>query len=560
MVVFSIVIDPQNTNTLYAGLAGGFGLHIGHIYKSQNGGATWALQDMGIPPEVGTYINGVFTLAIDRAVPSTVYAGTNFDGEFVSMDGGNWQLSTTACPSGALPGPASRSTPWPWIHHGNRLSAIIGGEYYSFANNQWQKVSQGMDDTNSGIFADHLYFHPTDPATIYSAGDSFKISTSAGITWTQRLGWPTSGHVPGIAFHPSTPDTIYAATDVLFDYTGGVYKSSDQGKTWSEASQGITAAKTYGVAIDPQNSSHIYAGTGDGFFYRSQDSGATWSRGYYTVNPPPYQQRRYSFGAISDVAVDPLDSQKIYIAAAATFYTSTNSGEVFHEVDAVEDPICIAIAPQASSPVYVGTRFGHGIYKSADGGLTWNQKNQGLPTFGGSLNPILSVAIDSNITSTVWAGTQYGGGIVKSTDGGEHWQVKGLTETNFIVAIAVNPDNSNEILAGAGYSDGRIYKSTDGGNTWRVTVSGIVFVQDIVHDPRNSHWVYAATEGYGVLRSFDGGESWHDYSAGIFYPVLYSLAITQDDLPLLIAGSYNSGLYWTHPLSPIQMYLPLVRK
>jgi len=563
LIVFNIVIDPQNTNTLYAGLAGGVGLVAGNIYKSDDAGATWKVQDQGIPRYSGTeHTNGIFSLAIDPAHPSWLYAGTNFDGAFASTNGGaTWTAINDGLPfrQGSTQYRETVNALAVDPHHGNRLSAIITGEYYIFDSNQWQKISQGTSDTNGSIFTDYLYFYPTDPSIIYSAGDRFSISRNAGVTWTQLLGWPDSGHVPGIAFHPSTPDTIYAATDPLFDYVGGVYKSSDQGETWSEASQGIMAATIYGVAIDPQNSNNIYAGTGDGFLYHTQDGGATWSRGYYTINPDPYQQKVYYFGAISDVAVDPLDSQKIYIAAT-NFYTSTDHGEIFHEVDAVEYPICIAIAPQASSPIYVGTRFGHGIYRSADGGLTWNQKNQGLPLFGGSINPILSLAIDPTITSTVWAGTQYGGGIVKSTDGGELWQVKGLTETNFVEAIAVNPGNSNEILVGAGYSDGRIYKSTDGGNTWGVKTSGIAFVQDIVYDPRNSRWVYAATEGYGVLRSFDGGESWHDYSAGIFYPVLYSLAITQDDPPLLIVGSYGSGLYWAHPPSPTLVYLPAVLK
>ena len=83
-------------------------------------------------------------------------------------------------------------------------------------------------------------------------------------------------------------------------------------------------------------------------------------------------------------------------------------------------------------------------------------------------------------------------------------------------------------------------------------------MQDIVYDPRDSRWVYAATEGYGVLRSFDGGDNWHDYSAGIFYPSHYALEITGDDPPLLVVGSYGSGLYWVRPTAPSYIYLPLV--
>jgi len=552
LIVFQIVFDPQDTNTLYAGLAGGVALCVGNIYKSEDGSASWEMKDNGIPRYLGTeHTNGILSLAIDPADSSLLYAGTLHDGAFQSTNGGEtWTAINDGLPfrSGSTEYRESVNALAIDPHHSNRLSAIIGGEYYVFDSDSWQKVNQGIYDANSGLFTDYLYFHPTDPAIIYSAGDRFSKSADAGINWTQYLGWDDSGHVPEIAFHSSSPDAIYAATDILMRYWGGVYKSSDQGETWAEVSQGITAAVIESVAVDPQNSNYIYAGEGNGHFYRTQDGGATWQRDYLG-----------GFG-VSDIAVDPLNSQNIYAADGLDLLKSTDQGETFNRINQVQDAECIAITPHASSPIYVGASFGHGIYKSSDDGAIWTQKNEGLPTFGSSICPILSLTIDPNDPETVWAGTQYGGGIVKTTDGGEHWQTKGLTETNFVEAIAVNPDNSNEILVGGGYSDGRIYKSTDGGNTWQVKVSDIAFVQEIVYDPRNPRWVYAATEGYGVLRSFNGGESWFDYSAGIFYPVLYSLAITEDDPPLLVAGSYGSGLYWIHPPAPTQVYLPVVMK
>ena len=206
LIVFNIVMNPQNTNTLYAGLAGGPGLYIGHIYKSENGGTTWALQDTGIPLEAGTYINGVFALAVDPAAPLTLYAGTNYQGAFRSMNGGaTWAAINDGLPfrSGSTQYREKVNALATDPQHANRLSAIIGGGYYTFENDQWQKVSQDDPDANTSIFPAHLYFHPTDPLTIYCAGDHFTISTNGGITWTQRLGWPDSGRVPGIAFHPT---------------------------------------------------------------------------------------------------------------------------------------------------------------------------------------------------------------------------------------------------------------------------------------------------------------------------------------------------------------------
>ncbi len=554
LIVFNIVIDPQDTDTIYAGLAGGIGLGIGNIYKSEDGGGTWEMKDEGIPRySGGSHTNGIISLAIDPDNPSLLYAGTNNDyGAFKSSDGGETWMAINDCLPGSEGSRPSIGALAINPYNSNRLSGIIegladGGYYIFDDDNGWKKISQTYELTSGS----HLYFHPTNPSVIYSSGGlsgSFMISTDAGITWEQSLGHPDSGRIADIAFHPSSPNTIYAASDIgLSVPKGGVYKSDNQGESWFFASHGITATAILSVAIDPQNPDYIYGGTGSGRVFRTSDGGKTWSMGYYYINP---HQVSYSLGfEVYDIAVHPLNSQNIYVASG-NFYKSTDHGETFNKIEEVEDARCIAMAPGTSNPIYVGGSFGHGIYVSSDSGLTWTQRNDGLPIFGDYICPILSLAIDPNDTSIVWAGTQYGGGIVKSSDCGEHWEVKGLTDENFVDAIAVTPDNSNTILVGAGFWDGKIYKSVDGGETWSEKLSEIGFVQDIEFDPSNSKRIYVATEGNGVLRSTDGGETWHDFSEGIFYPVVYSLAITQDQSPLLIAGSYGSGLYWSHRSTP----------
>jgi photosystem II stability/assembly factor-like uncharacterized protein len=546
LVVFRLAIDPQNSNTIYAGLGGGVGLTIGHVYKSEDAGGTWEVKDNGIPRYGGgTYINAVFSFAIDPDDPSLLYAGTNFDGAFHSSNGGDlWVAINDSLPF-------MTNTDWRKSvnalatdpHHSNRLSAIISCKYFVFnAQNYWVQVNQ--DYLILGTAAAPLYFHPTEPEIIYSSGGigGFYKSTDGGINWDNLK----SG-ISEIAFHPTFPDTIYGTQNIISDNYGGVSKSVDQGVNWAEISQGITAHAVQSVAVDPRNPDYIYAGTGNGHFFRTQDGGATWDRGYHEISPI---QISYYFGAIKNIVVDPLNSQYVYFVASNGFYKSTDGGEEFikKDIGGFSFPRSIAIPCDASGPIYIGFEVsGHGIYKSYDGGETWTAKNEGLPLFGGNLTSILSIAIDPNDTSTVWAGTKFSGGIVKSTDGGDHWQVMGLTEENFVHAIAINPNNSDEILVGAGFFDGKLYKSTDGGSSWEVKLSEIAFVQDIVLDPRDSQLAYAATEGFGVMRSFDGGETWEEYNNGIFYPLIYSLDISQTELPFLVAGSYGSGLYWTYP-------------
>ncbi len=203
--------------------------------------------------------------------------------------------------------------------------------------------------------------------------------------------------------------------------------------------------------------------------------------------------------------------------------------------------------------IYVGCSNQLGIFKSTDHGDSWVQVNVGLPLFGGGLVPVLSLAVDPGDPQTVWAGTQYGGGIVRSTDGGLNWQVMGLTEDNFVFAVGVSPADGDEILAGGGFWEGALYRSTDGGLSWSTILEDIAFPRDIAYDPLFPDQVYAATEGFGMLRSADGGATWEERSDGIFYPVLYALGVASNRR--LLTGSYGSGLYWLDlPPDPTRIF------
>jgi photosystem II stability/assembly factor-like uncharacterized protein len=546
LIVFQIVIDPKSPDTIYVGLAGGIGLGIGNIYRSLDGGATWERKDDGLPKQSDLHTNGIRALAMDRDNPATVYAGTSFDGVFRSTDSGDtWSALNDCLPfrrgSDNYREPVNALALNP--HDNYRPSANISWHYYILDDEEcWQKVS---DDYIGGIFTHYLFFHPFDSLTIYVAGTSFFGSNDGGMSWERRLGHPDSGSIPEIAFHPSFPDTIFAATNVGYYDPGGVYRSTDQGITWAKMSDGITATAVRSVAVDQQDSAYLYVGNRRGHLFRSHDGGLTWDQLYSSPNNPVF-----GFEVI-DIAVGPVSSQHIYVVGNYLF-RSTDRGESFDRIAEVRSPSSIAIMPGAPGPIYVGTIQGHGIYKSSDGGETWIPKNNGLPfdgVFGYS--HILSLTSDPNEPQTVWAGTWHFDGIFRSIDGGELWISKGLTGNNGIRAIAVKPGNSNEILVGTDdLGKGTIYKSTDGGSTWQIKTSGIGSPFKITYNPQNINWLYATTEGTGVIRSLDGGETWQEYNDGIFYPVVYDLDVSRDDPPLLVAGTYGSGVVFVHDRQP----------
>ena len=235
-----------------------------------------------------------------------------------------------------------------------------------------------------------------------------------------------------------------------------------------------------------------------------------------------------------------------------------------------------------------------GVNKSTDGGITWQQKNSGIkadPDRFGNGAPIFTLTVDPNNPNIIWSGTQNYKGIFKSTDNGETWQEKdnGITEGDEISfrGFAVNPDNSNIILAAAeintgiwGYnysiSKGKIYKSVDGGENWYSVWEGNNLARVLIYDYKNPDMVYCSTGifdreatntnvpnkiqgGEGILKSTDGGEHWFNINNGLrnFYIGFLEMHPTNPQILYAAAGSpslfgtpgdlyktTNGGAFW----------------
>ena len=200
----------------------------------------------------------------------------------------------------------------------------------------------------------------------------------------------------------------------------------------------------------------------------------------------------------------------------------------------------IAVHPDDNNCWYVAVGSG-GVWKTVNGGTTWT------PVFDKeSSYSIGCVTIDPSNPSTVWVGTGenvggrhvgYGDGIYRSTDGGQSWEHMGLKESQHISRIIVHPSNPEVVFVAAQgplWSQGGergLYKSADGGRSWRKVLGGNEWtgVTDVVMDPEDPDWLYAATwqrhrnvasyigggPGSGIHRSTDGGENWEKMTSGI---------------------------------------------
>ena len=200
----------------------------------------------------------------------------------------------------------------------------------------------------------------------------------------------------------------------------------------------------------------------------------------------------------------------------------------------------IAIHPENDNTWYIAVGSG-GVWKTENAGTTWK------PVFDSQISySIGCVTIDPNNPHVVWVGTGenvggrhvgYGDGIYKSSDGGGSWKNVGLKESQHISKIIVHPSNPDILWVAAqgplwNKGDERgLYKTIDGGKTWNKTLGDAewVGVTDIVMDPRNPDWLYAATwqrhrtvsnymsggAGTAIHKSTDGGETWEQVKKGL---------------------------------------------
>ncbi len=224
------------------------------------------------------------------------------------------------------------------------------------------------------------------------------------------------------------------------------------------------------------------------------------------------------------------------VNAPATDVNTTFKALKFREIGpAVMGGRIDAIAAVESNPeiIYVGTASG-GVLKSTNGGTTWEPMFDDQPT-----STIGDIAVSQSDPSVVWVGTgesnnrqssSWGNGVYKSTDGGKTWQHVGLDETHHIGRIVISPNDPNTVYVAAagklwGPSKERgVYKTTDGGKTWNKVLfrNDSTGISDLVVDPSNPDVLYAAFwqaqrypwklvsggQGGGLFKSTDGGEHW----------------------------------------------------
>ncbi|MAY22335.1 MAG: hypothetical protein CMC74_06120 [Flavobacteriaceae bacterium] len=273
-----------------------------------------------------------------------------------------------------------------------------------------------------------------------------------------------------------------------------------------------------------------------------------------------FMQRAYPTGEIKTEAyreaIQWKKQQERSVGGSWEFVGPINIGGRVTDIEVPED--------QAET-YFVGTASG-GVFKTTNAGNSW------VPIFDDQqMLSIGDIEISKSNTNTIWVGTGEvnagggslaydGDGIYKSEDGGNTWEVKGLPDVGSISKIVIDPNDDDMVLVGGmgplfkNDSNRGVYKTTDGGDTWeqKLFVSDSTGIIDMVMHPTNGNIVYAAAwerirrpqyrqyggETSGIYRSLDGGENWTELTSGL--PVLPS---EKGRISLAIATSNPQVLY-----------------
>ena len=512
--VYALKADPTNPNIIYAGT------NRGGIFKSTDGGETWAAINEGLADYTSNIHFSVFEIEIDPINTNIIYIGCWFVGKkgvFKSTDGGeNWQDISEEIIYGSC------TTIQDIVISPTNTNILYFGLFEHDGKSLFKSVNAGIswDVTTFQHNVKSIMINIEDPEIILvgTMFNGIKKSTDGGITWTETN--MTSGRICELRADPIDPYKAYAGTP------SGIYKTIDGGETWDLI--GINTLWVYSIAIK-ENEPNIYVGTSNGVF-KSIDNGSTWEEVSAGITHSGISA--VEFGSQGKILAGSYEyGGGIFVSSnAGENWVSSNTGLTAIEIRFILPDL------QNSDVIFIGTN-GRGLQKSIDGGLTWQEINNGLP-----LNATaISGAIDPQNGDILYAGVckDYPDqGLYKSTDGGISWLPTTLIN-KYVWSIAIDPFETNTIYAGTYCDD--IYKSIDGGLNWTATGIGDGITTDIVFDPFNSSILYAADmDKDKVYKSEDGGSSWAQ--TGFVGETPWSVTIDPFENTTMFVGGWR-GIY-----------------
>lgn len=317
--------------------------------------------------------------------------------------------------------------------------------------------------------------------------------------------------------------TLYAGTGAngATDSGGRIFKSSDDGATWTAADAGLFNVNIRNLT---SHGGDLYAATSDGVF-KSVDGGATWNRKINALT----QTNTFGIGVTS--------SGDVYVGTnTAGVHKSTDGGDTWSPVNDGISNLRITSLVTDGDDVYAGTDgqsagVAPEVYKTTDGGLGWNAT--AFPNIGNSVETLLVH------DAILYAGVHQGG-LNRTSNGGTSWEVADTgiprqfpSEPATVVALAAS---GGTVYAGHFLG---VAATTNNGDTWSDVSSGGFVEETSAVAPVGSRLIAGGTAG--IWASDNGGVSWALSNTGLYASNIFSLH--QLASGRILAGAHGSGLF-----------------
>ncbi len=439
----SIAVDPKDPNTIYAGT-----WHL--AWKTSDAGANWQHINKGMIDD-----SDVFSVIVDHDNPQVVFASA-CSGIYKSESAGNQFSKIQGIPFSARrtrvlkQDPTNENIVYAGTTEGLWKTTDLG--------KSWKRVS------NPEVVVNDVFIDPRDSNHVLIATDRSGVmaSTNGAATWETSNHGYAHRYISALVADNQNASTIYVGVVNDREY-GGVFYSHDNGQHWMQKAAGLGGRDVF--ALKQTASGTLVAGTNKGMFYL--DHGATeWK----PMNQVAMEQTRtvYRKGSkkpttmttwkkselearVNDVE---FGSHRWFAATTAGVYSSRDDGKIWKIEPGLGRQDFVTVRAQGDM-IFAATRTSAMV--SNDDGATWTQA--GLPSF---LTGIRNAAISSDGQFLVASRE----GVYRSEDGGTTWQhvVNGLPAKDI---TSVSFDSTHRRLLATSDATGVIFESTDGGRSWQ---------------------------------------------------------------------------------------------
>lgn len=550
-----------SSNIVYAGT------HDQGLLKSKDGGSTWSSMNIFKSQEI-------IDIKAHPTNRSTLYVSAKSSyskGLYKVIDNGNVTVQKIGAGLPTYPHTIVINPKHPLVIY----AALRQYGVYMSVNggNNFSPRNSGLSALGSGKKASYLSISPADPNCLYV---SFYASQSLYYTHNGGANWyaPNSmdeknayGYVSGSMVNPASPSYIgfLAAPTAFHPYNknvaliaGNSYhikRTTDGGVNWRFVASGYTGAAvakgSNSMSWDPHNSKRFAFFLTDYGPYLTEDGGST----FRSLNVPKYGDKSTPVGAL-----DPAKDSKVIVTAAGEWYSqviviSRDNGKSWTQIkkdskgNSTESSYrFIAFNPQNTKVIYAGQ------FKSADKGYTWKKLSKPIAAMYQKDGNIVYSTSNNNGVNTVY----------KSTDGGNTWNApygtfRGSNGAK-ICELAVDPTNQNRLYAAVDASGLFIWS----GSKWieKTEADGLKKdwfgrkpTQTVTVDLKNPNVVYIgrAAPSYGqsngVFRSTDYGATWHSISHNIGPDINISSVSVNPNNGYVYAGSYHGTFKLAPPYS-----------